>query len=64
VNGIAVLNVNELADSLRPVFCLAMPCRSPRQGGREAGEGRYLDDGTMVVVDAANGSSARPSTAK
>ncbi len=53
VNGIAVLNVNELAGSLRPVFLPgdAMQIHLVKEG-KEAGQGvGYLDDGTMVVVD-------------
>ena len=53
VNGIAVLNVNELAGSLRPVFLPgdAMQVHLVKEG-KEAGQGvGYLDDGTMVVVD-------------
>jgi uncharacterized protein YacL len=53
VTGVAVLNINELAGALRPVFL-------PGEGmqvlvvkeGKEVGQGvGYLDDGTMVVVD-------------
>jgi uncharacterized protein YacL len=53
VNGIAVLNINELAGSLRPVFLPGevMQIRLVKEG-KEAGQGvGYLDDGTMVVVD-------------
>jgi uncharacterized protein YacL len=47
------LNVNELANALRPV---ALPGELMQvhvvKEGREAGQGvGYLDDGTMVVVD-------------
>src|SRR5262245_37677474 len=53
VNGIAVLNVNELAGSLRPVFLPGEPMQVHLvKEGKEAGQGvGYLDDGTMVVVD-------------
>jgi uncharacterized protein YacL len=53
LHGVRVLNVNELANALRPVYL-------PGEGlqvqilreGKEAGQGvAYLDDGTMVVVD-------------
>jgi uncharacterized protein YacL len=53
LHGVPVLNVNELANALRPVYL-------PGEGlqvqilreGKEAGQGvAYLDDGTMVVVD-------------
>ncbi len=53
VQGIAVLNVNELANALRPV---ALPGESMHvyvlKEGKEATQGvAYLDDGTMVVVE-------------
>ena len=53
LRGIAVLNINELANALKPVVlpgetmavCLI-------KEGKEAGQAvAYLDDGTMVVVD-------------
>jgi uncharacterized protein YacL len=53
LNGVAVLNVNELAHALKPVVLPgeAMQVHVLREG-REAGQGvAYLDDGTMVVVD-------------
>lgn len=53
VQGIRVLNVNELATALRPVVlqgetmhvCIAKEGKEPAQGIA------YLEDGTMVVVD-------------
>jgi hypothetical protein len=50
---VAVLNINELANSLKPVV---LPGEVLRvfilKEGKEAGQGvAYLDDGTMVVVD-------------
>lgn len=51
--GVGVLNVNDLANGLRPVFlpgeeiCLRL-IREGNQTGQGVG---YLDDGTMVVVD-------------
>jgi hypothetical protein len=50
-----VLNINELANSLKPVV---LPGEALRvfilKEGKEAGQGvAYLDDGTMVVVDQA-----------
>lgn len=53
IDGITVLNVNELAGSLRPVV---IPGESMRlriiQEGTEAGQGvGFLEDGTMVVVE-------------
>jgi uncharacterized protein YacL len=51
--GVQVLNINELANALRPVF---LPGEGLRvqviREGREAGQGiAYLEDGTMVVID-------------
>jgi uncharacterized protein YacL len=53
LSGVAVLNVNELANALRPVV---LPGELVHvhvvKEGKEAGQGvAYLDDGTMVVVD-------------
>lgn len=53
IDGIRVLNVNELAGSLRPVV---IPGENMRlriiQEGKEAGQGvGFLEDGTMVVVE-------------
>jgi len=55
IRGIDVINVNDLANSLKPVFLpgeslhvrIIRPGESPGQGVG------YLDDGTMVVVEAA-----------
>lgn len=53
INGIQVLNVNELANALRPVV---LPGEAMKvfilKEGKEKDQGvAYLDDGTMVVVD-------------
>ncbi len=53
LRGIAVLNINELANALRPVV---LPGEAMRvfilKEGKEKDQGvGYLDDGTMVVVD-------------
>ncbi len=53
VQGIAVLNINELANALRPVV---LPGEAMRvfilKEGKEYNQGvAYLEDGTMVVVD-------------
>ena len=53
LQGVAVLNVNELANAVKSVF---LPGESVSvnviQEGRESGQGiAYLDDGTMVVVE-------------
>jgi uncharacterized protein YacL len=53
LRGVAVLNVNELANSLKPVV---LPGEIMKvfilKEGKEYNQGvAYLDDGTMVVVD-------------
>jgi uncharacterized protein YacL len=53
LSGVAVLNVNELSNALRPVV---LPGEQIHvhivKDGKEVGQGvAYLDDGTMVVVD-------------
>ncbi|HQH61997.1 MAG TPA: TRAM domain-containing protein, partial [Candidatus Saccharicenans sp.] len=53
LQGIEVLNINELANALRPVV---LPGETMRvfilKEGKEKDQGvAYLDDGTMVVVD-------------
>jgi uncharacterized protein YacL len=53
LRGVPVLNINELANSLKPVV---LPGEVMRvfmlKEGKESGQGvGYLDDGTMVVVD-------------
>lgn len=53
LQGVRVLNVNELANALRPVVLPGeeMVVQIIRDG-KEAGQGvAYLDDGTMIVVD-------------
>jgi uncharacterized protein YacL len=53
LQGVRVLNVNELATAVRPVVLPGeeMVVRVVQEG-KEAGQGvAYLDDGTMVVVD-------------
>jgi uncharacterized protein YacL len=55
VQGVAVLNVNQLANALKPVV---LPGEQMRvlilREGKEPNQGvAYLDDGTMVVVDGA-----------
>jgi len=53
LRGVAVLNINELANSLKPVVLPGEVLRVfVLKEGKEAGQGvAYLDDGTMVVVD-------------
>ena len=53
LQGVRVLNINELSNALKPVV---LPGETMRvfvlKEGKEAGQGvAYLDDGTMVVVD-------------
>ena len=53
LHGVIVLNINELAKGLRPVFLPgeALTLRLIKRG-KEMGQGvGYLEDGTMVVVD-------------
>jgi uncharacterized protein YacL len=57
LHGIKVLNVNELANALKPVVLPGeeMTVRITRRG-KEPDQGvGYLDDGTMVVVEGASG---------
>jgi len=53
VQGVAVLNINELANAVKPVV---LPGEEMVvqviKDGKETGQGvAYLDDGTMIVVD-------------
>lgn len=53
LQGIRVLNINELANALKPVVLPGeqMTVKIVREG-KEAGQGvAYLDDGTMIIVD-------------
>ena len=54
LNGVPVLNVNELAEALRPLFLPGEEITTTVvKEGRESGQGlAYLDDGTMVVIEA------------
>lgn len=53
VRGVSVLNINDLANSLRPVVLPGEKMRiQVLKEGKEHDQGvGYLDDGTMVVVD-------------
>jgi len=53
VQGLAVLNVNQLANALKPAVLPGEPMRVLiLREGKEVNQGvAYLDDGTMVVVD-------------
>ncbi|HLB94796.1 MAG TPA: TRAM domain-containing protein, partial [Nitrospiria bacterium] len=53
LQGVKVLNINELCNALKPVV---LPGEVMRvfvlKEGKESGQGvAYLDDGTMIVVD-------------
>lgn len=55
LQGVSVLNINQLANALKPVVLPGevMNVRILKEG-KESGQGvAYLDDGTMVVVDSA-----------
>jgi len=61
-----VLNINELANSLKPIV---LPGETMRvfilKEGKEYNQGvAYLDDGTMVVVDNAKKMISRPSISR
>jgi len=53
LSGVTVLNVNELANALKPSVVAGEPMHvHVLREGKENGQGvAYLDDGTMVVVD-------------
>ena len=53
LQGLDVLNINQLANALKPVVLPGEPLRVfILREGKEFGQGvAYLDDGTMVVVD-------------
>ena len=53
LHGVKVLNVNELANALRPVVLPGeLLAVHVLREGKEAGQGvGYLEDGTMVVID-------------
>ena len=53
LQGVRVLNVNQLANALKPAFLPGEPLRvKVIQEGKEPGQGvAFLDDGTMVVVE-------------
>jgi uncharacterized protein YacL len=53
LQGVDVLNINELANALKPVYLPGEDLRVQIiKHGKEAGQGvAYLDDGTMIVVE-------------
>lgn len=62
LHGVPVLNVNELANALKPVVVPgeAMTVQVLREG-KEPGQGvGYLDDGTMVVIEQGRRSIGQP----
>jgi len=56
LQGVTVLNINELANAIKPVVLPGEIMRvHVMKEGKEYGQGvAYLDDGTMVVVDDAS----------
>jgi len=57
LQGVDVLNINELANALKPVY---LPGENLKvqiiKHGKESGQGvAYLDDGTMIVVEGGDG---------
>jgi len=57
LQGVDVLNINELANALKPIF---LPGENLEvqiiKHGKESGQGvAYLDDGTMIVVEGGDG---------
>ena len=53
VQGVPVLNINELANAVKPVVLPGEEMTvTVLKDGKEPGQGvAYLDDGTMIVVD-------------
>jgi len=53
LHGVPVLNINELANSVKPVVLPGEELKvNVIKDGKEQGQGvAYLDDGTMIVVD-------------
>jgi uncharacterized protein YacL len=53
VSGLRVLNINALANAVRPAFLPGEKLRvKVTQGGKEPGQGlAFLEDGTMIVIE-------------
>jgi len=53
INGVSVLNINELANTLKPVVLPGeeMTVHLVKQGKDNSQAVAYLDDGTMIVVE-------------
>ena len=64
LQGVAVLNINELANSVKSILLPGEPLSVDIiQEGKEAGQGvGYLDDGTMVVVEDGRGQLNKQAT--
>jgi uncharacterized protein YacL len=64
LQGVAVLNINELANSVKSILLPGEPLVVDIiQEGKEAGQGvGYLDDGTMVVVEDGRGQLNKQAT--
>ncbi len=64
LQGVAVLNINELANAVKSVLLPGEPLLVDIiQEGKEAGQGvGYLDDGTMVVVEDGRGQLNKQAT--
>ncbi len=62
LQGVRVLNINELANALRPVVLPGEAVQVTLQKeGKEPGQGvGYLEDGTMVVVEQGSGLIGQP----
>jgi uncharacterized protein YacL len=54
VHGVGVINLNDLANAVKPIFLPGEQVEvRVAKAGEEAGQGvGYLDDGTMVVIEA------------
>jgi uncharacterized protein YacL len=64
IHGISVLNINELANSLKPVLLPGenLEIKIVKKGQEKSQGVGYLDDGTMVVIDNANHLIGRKTT--
>ena len=62
LQGVAVLNINELANAVKPVVLPGEEMMAQIiKDGKEMGQGvAYLDDGTMIVVEGGRLISAKP----
>jgi uncharacterized protein YacL len=53
IHGIEVLNINDLANALKPIVLPGEEIKAyVSEGGKEEGQGlAYMDDGTMIVIE-------------